>query len=486
MTSEGAAAERAGRPGTLGILGAAVIAIFLASLFSAQAGLLVLAASWIAGMSWHFPRQAFLLTLFVAPLLPILKATNVLSAVTPLKDVVIVTLFVQTTILLIVTKRDPYRRNRLLLPVLAFLAWVVIGVVRADAVVLGVLRARDLLLYVPLLWSARALTRSLDDVRIYTRVLLGSAFLTLLLVVLQYLAFPDGMVLRYDPARMEWISRASGTLAHPNLLASFLLFVIPLGGAVALESSIDRRWRLLAGVVVAAAVPAAYFTYSRSGWLALAIAVATLCLWVLARRVQSGRVRGAAVASALLVCFLLIGTVPRARTFLRTAVDPTYASNEERIGILASLVASGTSTGALIGAGLGDTVVLTSRDAFVTVEDIVSADVGRVRLAKARTFVDNAILKTGVELGLVGLLLVGWIILAGVHTARDVLRAGLRGEPRALAVGFLATTAGLIALSLFLDTPDIFPVALLWWSSIGVLQAVPFVTPMAAAAARSL
>jgi O-antigen ligase/polysaccharide polymerase Wzy-like membrane protein len=448
-------------------LGAGAIAMFLAAFFSAQAGLLALAAAWVVAGAWYYPREAFLLLMAVAPFLPILKHTQVVSLVTPLKDVVIATLFTRVVLLPLFRKRDPYRRNTLLLPILAFAAWSVIGALRADVAVLGILRLRDLLLYLPLLWIARACVSTRDDLRTFLRVTFGSLALVLLLAGVQAFAFPDGMVLRFDPSRAQWIPRAAGVLAHPNLLGSYLLLLLPLTWALAVERGM--RLRFTAGLLGTAGLIAVFSTYSRSAWITAAVAAVSLAAVFVVRKRAVFRLAVPAIVAVLLLASLL----PMTRTLLRTVVDPSYESNRERLDILAGLVAETSNAGALFGSGLGNIVRGTLRDVDISLTDIAAADVQRVQIAKARTFVDNAVLKTWVELGLTGLLLMGWMAWRAVTLAWRGSAHAIP-EARAFARGTFAVTVGLAALSFFLDTPEIFPVALYWWTFVGILQALPY------------
>lgn len=461
-----------GNPAFLLVVGAAAIALFASLFFSTQAGLFILAAAWIAAASFRCPKEAFFLLIFVAPLLPILKATQVASIVTPLKDVVIATLLIKTTILPIAQKRDPYRRNTLLVALALFLVWALVGFLRADSMVLGLLRLRDLILYIPLLWIARQSLTALDDLRTFLRVVVGGGALVLLLVGLQFFAFPDGMVLRYDPVLGSWIPRASGTLAHPNLLGSYLLFLIPLAASLLLARSFSLRARTFSAIVAVVGLLALFFTYSRSGWIATAVALLALgaLVVVLKRRlILPGVVLGGTM-------LLMLGTlVPGVRTFLRTVADPTYPSNAERLEILAGLVATASPTSAIIGEGLGDVASATLRTVNISLTNIAAADVRQVQIAKARTFVDNAILKTWAELGVVGIALLLWITTRVIVLSWRESRTARTPEGRAFARALLATTSGLVALSFFLDVPEIFPVALYWWAFVGVAHALPYI-----------
>lgn len=231
--------------------------------------------------------------------------------------------------------------------------------------------------------------------------------------------------------------------------------------------------------LVIAGAAAVFATYSRSAWIAHAVAVAAL--GALALRSRRAATMPRLLAGAVVLA-LLVAALPRARAMLRTVVDPTYASNRERLEILVGIAADTTNVEALIGRGLGDVTASTLRSVSVSLGDIAAADVRSVRTAKARTFVDNAVLKTWVEGGLVGVLLVAWLLWRVLRLAWRESAGGALPEGRAVARAVFAATAGLVALSLFLDVPEIFPVALLWWALVGVIEALPYLREEAPAA----
>lgn len=460
-------------PVVLALLGVAAVVAYLILFFSAQAGLLALAAAWLAVGAWRFPKAAFALLLFFAPLLPIIKATEVLGPLTLLKDVIIGALFLRTAVLPVLHKRDPYRRNPLLLPIAVFVLWSFVGLAQTDAFVLGALRLRDLLLYLPLLWIARFLVRTHEDVRDLLRVLAGSAALVLLLALAQFLFFADGMVLRFDPARDTWIPRAGSVLAHPSILGSYLLFVIPLWSSLLFVRSLSLGSRLLSAALSAGGFVALIATYSRGAWLAAAVSLCALAITAVPWR------RGALLAVAvgtIGVVALPVLLLPNVRSLLHTVADPTYQSNRERLDILAGLVAASTHVSALTGQGLADVLGATGRTATISLGDIVAADASLVRAVKAKTFVDNAVLKTWIELGLVGVLLLALIAGRFLVMCFRNARGGGVPEARAFARAGGAVTVGLIVLSFFLDVPEVFPVALLWWTYVGTIEALPYLT----------
>lgn len=444
----------------LGVLGVGAVAGFLASFFSAQAGLLFLAAAWIAVGTWRYPWPAFLLLVAVAPFLLILKATVILGPLTALKDIVILTLFAR------VLRGGPPRLGSLLVPLLFLSGWSLVAFVRADALGLGLLRLRDLLLYIPMAFVAAGLVSTAKNRATFLYLFLGVSALVLLLGAAQWQFFADGMVLRFDSVRQIWVPRVSSVLAHPNIFGSYLLFVLPLAAGVALTAGIRPFVRVAAGVLGLAGSIAVYATFSRSVWIAYAVSFVA-GLVILAKRFRP-RLVGAVGLAGLLVGSVLL-SVPRVRTLLSSVVDPAYASNRERLDFFAGVLANLSPAGAVGGEGLGDTVTLLGREAGISLYQIAAAGARDIQVAKARTFLDNAVAKTVVEQGIIGLAFVGWVGARVFHYALARFRRGSTPEQRAAGLAVSSLICGLAALWLFLDVPDMFPVNLYFWTFAGLV-----------------
>lgn len=448
----------------LAALGVAATALFLALFFSVQAGLLFLAAAWLAVGTWRYPWPAFLLLVSVAPLLLGLKATVTLGAVTSLKDVVILTLFAR-----VLASRGSFLPIGLTPPLVALLAWDLVALLRADAPVLGLLRFRDLVLYVPMIVVVLRLVSG-EERRLETflRVFLWTGFGVLVLAAVQWVFLPDSMVLRFESARSTWVPRAASVMAHPNHLGAYLLFLVPLGGVLAVVRGVTRDLRVLGGGVALGGLVAAYATYSRSVWIALPLALLTIIL-VSGLRRRRWFAGGVLLLVGLVVLSLLLIPGPRER--LRALADPTYASNRTRLDIVAESLADVSASGAVVGEGLGDTVRLLRRTAEISLHDVVSARARAVQGAKARTFVDNAVVKTWLEQGVVGVVFILWFGWRLFSTALAAARAESPPLLRSIALAFSGILLGLAALWWFLDVPDMFPVNLFFWTFAGVVAA---------------
>ncbi|TSC63740.1 MAG: hypothetical protein G01um1014106_412 [Parcubacteria group bacterium Gr01-1014_106] len=446
----------------LAMFGVSVIALFLGLFFSALSGLLFSAAAWVALATWRYPWPAFLLLIAVAPFLLILKATVVLGPITLLKDIVILTLFVRS-----LRGDGVFLSAPLRVPIIALLVWNMIAFLRADAFALGVLRLRDLLLYVLLLPIAARLVQTPERRRTFFTVFLGTAALVLALGVFQWFLFPDSMVLRFDAARQIWIPRVASVLAHPNHLGGYLVFVVALAAGIAWTRGCAWRARISAGALICASVVAAYFTYSRSAWIAVPLALGSTVLIAGAHR--AFRAVGAIVLLLLLAAGVAFA-IPATRDYIRAVANPAYQSNRTRLDIFAGSLSEVSNVGVLIGEGLGDTATVLQRTADISVHDIVAGEVREAQIAKARTFVDNGVVKTWVEQGTVGLVIVGWIAVRLLHLGFRTFRAGI-AESRAIGMAMGVLVCGLFALWFLLDVPDMFPANLYFWVFAGLLTA---------------
>lgn len=455
----------------LSLFGIFFVAIFSGLFFSVQAGIFVIIAGWVTYLTWQKPEQAFWLLLFFAPLLPILKITQELSFVTPLKDFVIFTLFIRVVVLPILQKRDQYRRNNVLFPIILLVLYAGLAALFSESIIIGILRFRDILLYIPLLWIGRVIVSTPKAYLTFIKIISLALFLVLVLLGLQYAFFGDGMVLRFDPQDNSWIRRASSTLAHPNILGAYLLCVLPFTIYFSWQKFRENFGYKVLALFSLVGIVALYFTYSRGVWIAFAFSVLALFITHLIRE-RRFKIKHFIFATAIIL--LVVFALPRTRNLLRTAFDPTYASNAERLEIVVSLFANSTNTSALFGNGLGDIVQSTGRVADISFEDILANNARSVQVAKAQTFVDNAVLKTWAEVGFFGVLIVLWLIYGVLRHNWKLAFENTEKENTFFHISLIAATVGLVILSFFLDVPETFPVALYWWTFVGVAQALPY------------
>ena len=202
--------------------------------------------------------------------------------------------------------RDPdVPRLRVSWPAAAYVAVVALSLgvaVDAESTMFEVaLAVQTLLLLVYLLsW-----VRTAADVRFVAAALLVTA----LVEIAAMAALHEGLRLpgipAGDPHPGQTLDRLGGTFGSPNEAASFLVIVVPLALVLAL-APVGRSLRVLAALTFAAGLVALVLTFSRGGWLGLTVALATLAVLALRRRVVPLRrtVLALAVAAVALAPFL--------------------------------------------------------------------------------------------------------------------------------------------------------------------------------------
>ncbi|MEW6545452.1 MAG: O-antigen ligase family protein [Bacillota bacterium] len=196
--------------------------------------------------------------------------------------------------------------------------------------------------------------------------------------------------------------RVYSTFGNPNVLAEYLGLVIPFGLA-GFVSQRRPQGRLLLASSLAVMTACLLFTYSRGGWLGLAVAVLVFVLF------RERRVMWILPAVALL-SYLAAPEVVLNR--VASMVSLKDASNAHRVGVwLASLAMLRDFW--LTGVGLG-------HRAFMQVYAEYKLK-GRFAWHSHSLFLEQAI-----ELGIVGLAVFLWVIFTVYRTGLHYLRPGRR------------------------------------------------------------
>jgi len=395
-----------------------------------------------------------------------LKITQTIGTVTLIKDVIIITLFVRQFLWPLLNKKLEYRKNLLIVPIVVLLAWTAIATLRADSLVLGVLRARDVILYLLLYFGVLYLPHSRTLMKRRLMWFVSGLVVLLLLGGYQWFWAMDSAVLRYDPVREIWIPRISSVMAHPSIFGQYLVAAVFLCGAIVWHTR--NSWRWLMGLLVVAGVLSVFLTYSRAVWMGLVGGVGIVALayiW----QVVAKRLSRKTMSNVLLVGILLIvvssAVIYRwtpVGAYVRSAIDPTYGSNEERIVFMVRLIAPLSNREAMVGKGLGDVLVQNFRGVDLSTYDIASGEARSVQLTKNRTLVDNQYLKTFIEMGLAGLLIYAWIYWLFLKAAWQKFGSGSKGE-RVIAWWALGFLAAFIVQAAFIDIWDIWPTNAMFW-----------------------
>lgn len=426
------------------------------------AGFFVILGWW----TWHWPHQAVYLLIVLAPLLPMLKITQTMGNFTLIKDIIILALFIKVLLRPLLTKQLSYRRNILFAPILALVIWTAVAALRADSLILGLLRSRDIVLYILLYFVVLYLPRSKQFYREAASWFLISAAIVATLGWYQFFFVADSAVLRFDPARQTWIPRVSSIMAHPSILGQYLIAVSTFLVAHVLAS---HRWWVLSAGGLGLIAPLVYLTFSRAVWLGYIAGLGGIILsqlwgWLREKKNVHGSWKiwgtgavGIMSIMALILQFTSVGI------FVRSAFDPAYASNAERLDFLVRLISPMTSTHALIGLGLGDVLQQNFRVANITVDDIASGASRSVQLAKDLTLVDNQYLKTFVEMGLAGLLIYLWLYWRVARASWHIITHYSLLITRIIGLWSLGFLAAFVVQAFFIDIWDIFPTNAAFW-----------------------
>jgi hypothetical protein len=446
------------------ILASIVVALFV----SLQAGFFMIVFAAIAWWVWQYPEQGFLFLIVTIPLLPMLKITHSIDTASLVKDVIIATLFLRVFAVPLLTKTLPYRRNIVVLPALLLMCWSLLQMVRADSLILGILRWRDIMLYLLLYIAVLYLPHTKEIMKTRLRWFATSVAVVLLLGVYQWFFASDSAVLRYDPVREIWIPRLSSILAHPSIFGQYIAGAATLFAALAVYAR-SAKVQLASAAAFLVTLPFIYLTYSRAVWMGLTAALLLMGgvygAYLLSRNIDKKKLSAYAMSAAVpvsAIILLLLITTP-VGGFVRSIVDPTYGSNEERIEFMVRLIAPTTSGQAIVGQGLGNVTAQQFRTIDIETYDLATVSARAVQQTKDRTLVDNQYLKTFVEMGVIGLVIYGWIYFR-LGKAAAVLALSAKQKTRRIiglwAVGFLTA---FIVQAFFIDIWAVFPTNAAFW-----------------------
>jgi O-antigen ligase len=211
--------------------------------------------------------------------------------------------------------------------------------------------------------------------------------------------FLSGSFIVVAPGVQASVNRIKGYDAplalNPNDLALLLNLIIPMGMALFLSSRKPLA-RAAASTLVALAAVAVILTFSRAGFLTLAVIFA-IYMWKLRRRPEARWMWGAAVVALACTVVLPSGYGDRLSTIIDIDADPTGSAQTRWTDTQAAvhLVLSDP----IIGAGVGQNVLALNDERGVT-----------------WTEVHNVYLQYAVELGLPGLVL---FVLLLTHSLRS-------------------------------------------------------------------
>lgn len=219
---------------------------------------------------------------------------------------------------------------------------------------------------------------------------------------------------------------------NPNDLALMLNLVLPLSIALFLATRRPGIRAVLLGLVFLD-VAAIVTTYSRTGFLTLAVIIATY-MWALATRGQGKAVSLVVVIMIASVPFLPSSYVDRLSTITNIESDSTGSAQERLAGTLAAM--SYVTRHPIMGAGVGNNVLAMNEARGPAWKEI-----------------HNVYLQYAVELGLPGVLLFVTLLVMCIRTARRVqdqaIQCAERGELSYFAEGIRISLIAFCVAALF-------------------------------------
>lgn len=292
-------------------------------------------------------------------------------------------------------------------------------------------------------WSAYFVFRQVLQSRtaffVVVGCLLASATAESAYGVFQWIVGVEPLANWEDPETLDPLTRVYGSLMNPNLLAGYLLPVFPL--ALTAAAMWRGPWRAL-GVAAAVLSPlCVWFTYSRGAYLGLAASVAVFGLmatWLAWPRLKQQRNLMAALAAGVVGVFgliaLRIATSPQLQERIASIFTLRgHSSNSFRMNVWIGVFDMVRDNWA-IGIGIGNT-------AFRKMYGLYMVS-GFEALGAYNIF-----LEVLAEMGVVGLVVFVWLLVAFTARNLDTFRRG-QGAQRWWAAAILGAFAGTFVMGM--------------------------------------
>jgi len=357
-------------------------------------------------------------------------------------------------------------------------AWALFAVLRTGITTLSILRLRDIVLYILLYFGVLYLPHTAKKMNVRLTVFLTTLIIVMALGVFQFIYLPDSTVLRFDPVRQTWIPRIASTFAHPTVFAEYLITGAMLIIGVIIST---RPWRIASlSLLLLATTLLIYFTYTRGAWIGFAVGILAIGIMYatskqphLTQPLLHKERRRILLWSIIIltgsIFFFVIFRFTPVGTFIRSGFDPLYASNADRIVFIVQLISQTSNSDAVIGKGLGNTISKTREGGNANAFDIASGESRTIQLSKDQTLVDNQYLKTFIEMGVVGIVLMFWLfwrffLVSKSAYAQHTIHSRVLGI---FGIGFLVA---FIIQALFVDIWDIYPTNALFWISAALIM----------------
>lgn len=272
-----------------------------------------------------------------------------------------------------------------------------------------------------------------------------------------------------DPTVEDKATRIFSTLGNPNLLAGYLVPIVPLVVSLAGASLYARRWLKwlclpLIGIAAVVAL-ATFLTGSRGGYIGLiaegAVMFMVACTWLWRERPKSRLLLAlAAVAVPLAAVLVLHFGLPRfEQRFLSIFAGSEHSSNAYRLNVWRSSLEMFKQNW-WIGVGTGNKAFRLAYGLYM-----------RSSFDALGTYCVP--LEVAVEAGVLGLIAFAWLLVAVLSRAHYRFWTSPDPVVRFLTIGAAAGLIGLMAHGL-VDTVFLRPqVQFIFWLLIAMLVAMP-------------
>lgn len=389
---------------------------------------------WIAGS--FFARHAEVLPLVAVSLLFLASpfvGTGVNAALTLMAFfLVLFRLFVQP--------ETRARFSSLDLAVVAFIAVHVVATGFSSFLVPSLKGLAKMMIFWAAYMSFRQVIQTRKSLNLVIASLLVAGALEAGYGIYQWIVGVEPLANWEDPETLDPLTRVYSTLLNPNLLGGYLLPIFPLAVSAAL---VWKGWYRLLGVATALLAPLCiWFTYSRGAMLGLAAVIGVYALlglslsWPLvkkSRKLQLILGGGALAFFGAVVLRIATSTALQDRIASMFTLRG-HSSNSFRMNVWMG-VADMVRDNWLIGVGIGNT-------AFRKMYSLYMYS-GFEALGAYNVF-----LEVLAEMGVVGLLVFCWLLLAFVARNLYTFWAG-QGANRWWAAAILAAFAGTFVMGLF-------------------------------------
>ncbi len=248
--------------------------------------------------------------------------------------------------------------------------------------------------------------RTREDLRLFITCLLVGVIIESFFAFAQHAAgSPLGLDVfgeRRDPKEMELesstIFRVGGTLGHPNALGGYLASILPVAFAVSL-AKVEKWLRMLAIAATLLGMLALVLTFSRSAWLAVAVAFVAVFWWIASDRQRRRRLGPLLLVGAVLGVGML-GVVPMIKARLEANDKGSTESRWPQFQMALSMVKAHP----WLGVGINNySAVMPFYEVYTALEKG-----GRVFIFYAR--VHNILLLTMAEMGIMSIVLLAWFV----------------------------------------------------------------------------